>query len=291
MAGVELTKGWWDKNKPKSLKKSELDKFVGSYEKSVVAATAKKWQIDGAMYASVNESIQAVTKALEKDMAEAKKAKDSDGEKLLRDLQKSLASKQADADKFKEIKKKVNLAAASASASGTVPAAAASAPGGGGADTIINAANAAWGIVKDGKPTLTNGSKFCQAVPRGLDFTELSGWQTYSGSHTGYWENGFGVKVIKWNLTVTFQHHGTAKKTGGAFVNNFTIFCKEASVLWGFSLDVQAAVSGDAFNAGKPGAPVGAIPLVLSVSPSGVFQAETESTMYTAYGSGALKAA
>jgi hypothetical protein len=291
MASAELTKAWWDKNKPKSLKKSELDKFVGGYEKSVVAATAKKWQIDGKMYESVNESIQAVMKALEKDMGEAKKAKDSDGEKLLRDLQKTVESKKVEAGKFAEIKKKVNLPAASASASGTVPVAAASAPGGGGADTIINAANAAWGIIKDGRPTLTSGSKFCQAVPKGLDFTELSGWQTYSGSHFGSWENPLGIKFVTWDLTVTFQHHGTSKKTGGAFVTNFTIFCKECSVIWGYGLNVQASVSGAAFNAGKPGAPVGAIPLMLSISPSGPVNGETFGTLYTAYGTGALKAA
>ena len=126
-------------------------------------------------------------------------------------------------------------------------------------------------------------------MPKELKFTDLSGWKTFNGSHTGYEKNLLGIKVIDYDLTVTFQHHGTALATGGWFVHNFSIYVKNASFAWGFSCDIDASVSGSPFNSGKPEFPIGAIPVVLSVSAGGLNK-KTSSTKYTAHGSGKLEA-
>jgi hypothetical protein len=290
MANTELSKKWWDQNKPECLKKSEVDKCISKYEKSVVVAAGKKWKIDGALFESAVDSIDATMKAVDKDLAETKKAKDAEGEKLLRGVQQDLESKKAEADKFTQIKKSVDTPASASASGGQPPGAAVAGPGGVAVvvDQIINAASKAWSIVKDGKPALTNDSKFCQAMPKDFDFREYSGWKTTSKSHAGHVENFFGMKGVEYDLTVTFQHHGSSLRTGGFFLNNFTIFCKKIDVEFGFKCDIQA-VAGSPFNSGKRAFPIGAIPLVLSITTSGSLKTSTSSTKYTAHGNGLLE--
>jgi hypothetical protein len=291
MAIAELNKKWWEKNKPDCLKKSEIDKCITDYDKTVGVATSKQWKIDGNVYEGVGKAIEAALKAVGKDLAEAKKAKDKDAEKLLNEVQKDVESKKSEAEKFKEIKKDVDTPACTGGAGGGPPSAALAGEGGAAAvvEQIINAANTAWTIIKDGKPVLQNATKFCQALPKDADARDFSGWKTFSGSHTGYRENGFGINVIEYDLTVSFQYQGTSLATGGWFVNNFTIFCKEASVLWGFTCNIDASVSGAPYNSGKPEYPIGAIPLLLSISTGGFLNTKTKSYKYTAHGNGALE--
>ena len=296
---VALSKKWWLKNKPSCLSKSEIDTCIGNYDATVNAAAAKKWKIDEKLGKSIPKSIETMQKAVQKDSATAKKAKDKKAEQLLKDVLKDVDSKKSEFDKHLQLKNQSESQVANGGMSGAPSGAdvasstdgqAAKAASGGGAavvTAIVNAASAGWKIMQDGKATLSSGSKFCQALPKGKSFTEFSGWKTFSGSHTGHTENFFGVNVVEYDLTVTFQYLGTSSATGGWFVGNFSIFVKNASVSWGWSADIDASVSGSPFNAAKPEAPIGAIPLVLSISVAGNSKSMT-STKYTAYGNGKL---
>jgi len=290
MAAVELNKKWWEKNKPSSLKKCEVDKCIGDYEKTVVAAASNKWQIDESIGKNFEKTLATTTKAVDADLASAKKAKDKEAEQTLKDIQKDLASKKTAFEKYREITKEGATPATNSGVSGGPPSAALAGPGGAVAvvEQIINAANTGWTIMKDGKATLTSGAKFCQAVPKEIDFRELSGWKTYNGIHSGYYENFFGVNVVEYELVVTFQYLGTSLLSGGWFLNNFSIYVKNASVSWGFSADIDASVSGSPFNSGKPEFPIGAIPLILSISAGGANK-KSKSFKYTAHGNGKLE--
>lgn len=294
---VVLDKKFWDKNKPKCLKKCELDKCIAQYDKTVKTAADKKWVGVDSILKDVAKIIELTMKAIVKDMAEAKKAKDKKAEQTLKDLQKDVNKKKSEYDKY-FVLGALESTTAKNSGSGSVPSAAIADAGGGkpgGAGglavvkVLINAADKAWGILKDGKPVLTTGSKYCQAVPKEFKFTDLSGWKTFSGSHSGSQKNFLGMKVIEFDLTLSFQHHGSSLSSGGFFLTNYTIFVKKASVLWGFTCDINATVSGSPFNSGKPAFPVGAIPLTLSIMTGGMLQTKSKGFKYTAHGDGKLE--
>lgn len=154
---------------------------------------------------------------------------------------------------------------------------------------VVNAAKTTWDIVKDGKPQAGASSSFCQAVPDKLKFTELSGWKSKSGTWRYVIENGYGMKVINFELVWSFDYGGKAASAPGAlFVNNFTVYAKSASALWGYSGNVNATVKGNPTNVGSGGKIIGAVPLMVSASYSQPFKADGTTWLLKARGDGGL---
>lgn len=165
---------------------------------------------------------------------------------------------------------------------------------GGGADVagvIINGAQTAWDIVKDNRPQATAQTKFCQAVPDNIPWNQLHGWRTNSKSFRMRAENLLGIEVVNCAFTVTYQYDGRSSRAAGRFLNNYSIYCTSADVSWGFSVDANASVQGNAFNSGTEANPVGAVPLHFSFSIGAVFQNRTRGALLTAHGDRKLEVA
>ncbi|MCG8420663.1 MAG: DUF4157 domain-containing protein [Proteobacteria bacterium] len=156
---------------------------------------------------------------------------------------------------------------------------------------IVNTAQAAWDIIKDNRPQATAQTKFCQAVPANVPWQQLYGWQTRSSTFRFKARNGFGVTVYDCRFTLSRQWNGRTSAAAGQFLNNFTIYSNSASVAWGYTVDANASVSGNAFNSGTAQHPVGAIPLFFSFTVSTPFWSESNGTLYTAHGHRQLDAA
>jgi len=154
---------------------------------------------------------------------------------------------------------------------------------------IVNAGKTAWDIVKDNKAQSGAASSFCSAVPENLKFTELSGWKTQSGTWKYRIENLYGVDCVVVELVYSFDWGGTSDKVKGAeFVNNFTVYAKSASALWGYSGNVNATVKGNPLNVGSSKAIIGAVPLLVTASVSTVLKSDSTTWLMRARGDGRL---
>jgi hypothetical protein len=155
---------------------------------------------------------------------------------------------------------------------------------------IVNAGKTAWDIVKDNKAQSGAASSFCSAVPENLKFTELSGWKTKTGTWKYQIENLYGGDCVEIDLVYSFDWGGTSDKVKDAvFVNNFTVYAKSATALWGYSADVNATVKGNPLNVGSSKAIVGAIPLLVTASVSTVLKAGSTTWLMRARGDGKLE--
>ena len=154
---------------------------------------------------------------------------------------------------------------------------------------ITNLGKGAWDIVQDGKAKSGAKSAFCSAVPTDIKFTELYGWKTKTGTWKRIWETWYGLDVIEYELTYSFQYGGMSDKAPGAvFVNNFSVWCKSVSVMWGFSISIDASVKGQPYNSGSKKNVIGAIPLLISANAGGS-NSLGETMLLEAHGDGSLK--
>ncbi|HEX3744333.1 MAG TPA: hypothetical protein VHW09_10400 [Bryobacteraceae bacterium] len=155
------------------------------------------------------------------------------------------------------------------------------------ADTIINGLDKAWAIVKDNKPDSSAKTSFCQAIPGKIPFNELYGWKNESMPFSYELKNKLGITVIDVQLQLDCLWYGQSTKARGLFLNNFNVWCKSCDVEWGWTLNIDATVSGNAFNSGSKDAPVGAIPLIVSVQAKTMLINTTKSWKFTCHGNGA----
>jgi hypothetical protein len=155
---------------------------------------------------------------------------------------------------------------------------------------IVNAGKTAWDIVKDNKAVSGAASSFCSAVPENLKFTELSGWKTKTGSWSYKQTNLYGMDCVEIELVYSFDYNGTSDKVKGAlFVNNFTVYAKSATALWGYTGNVNATVKGNPTNVGSAKAAIGAVPLLVTASTSTVLKADSTTWLMRARGDGKLE--
>jgi hypothetical protein len=162
-------------------------------------------------------------------------------------------------------------------------------PDGGTVDSIVNAASKAWDIVKDNKPSASAKGSFCQAIPGNYAFNKISGWKKESQAWSANYSNLFGVETVSIDFELDYQWGGQIEGVSGMFLTNFNVFCKNIDVLWGYTVNVDATVSGNAFNSGSKEVPVGAIPLVVSWQVETVLMSKSKSVKLTAHGNKALQ--
>lgn len=162
---------------------------------------------------------------------------------------------------------------------------------------LVNLAKTAWDIVKDGKPSASAQSAYCQAMPskQQLAWEELAGWKTA----TFDWEYHVPSTLDDWlsldpSLDLEFhgeyQYGGESPSTPGKFLNNFTVWCKRCDVDWGWSCNVNATTQGNPFNAGSTAAPVGAIQLRVAVEYSTPIASRSVQWAFTCGGDGSYRA-
>lgn len=153
---------------------------------------------------------------------------------------------------------------------------------------IVNAGKTAWDIVKDGKATSSAASSYCSAVPEKVPFNKLYGWKKKTGTWDVIVENFYGWDVIDCKLKYSFQYGGRCDDFPGAlFMTNFSVYSPSCSVSWGVGFDVDATTRGKAFNSGSKKKVVGACPLLVRYSASGLNNLSTTIEL-TARGDGSL---
>lgn len=135
------------------------------------------------------------------------------------------------------------------------------------ADTIINAAKAAWDVIKDGKASLEVSQSNANAVPDVPDWQSLAGakgpmWIWRQKQITFVWplEDYLHVDVqimVKWDYGATY-------KGGGAYIPNVWVEVPECFVGFGWDCNIRLETRNptNASPDGQP--PVARLPVTLT---------------------------
>lgn len=115
-------------------------------------------------------------------------------------------------------------------------------------DQLLGLGKRIWKVVEAGRPVLSNRfSPTISVIPRneeGADFTfyAMENWsrpevRTYSLVY----RNLYGMSVIQFTYSVSFQHGGTYEDRG-AYITGLDVSARELSVAWGYQFDVVSTL-------------------------------------------------
>ncbi|MCX7641630.1 MAG: hypothetical protein N2Z20_03245 [Elusimicrobiales bacterium] len=137
-------------------------------------------------------------------------------------------------------------------------------------EKIVNIASKVWDMVVANKPAVNIDTKYAVALPFGVSGpSELSGWsKPKSYLLSFYFENLYGVDVIKVSYQVTYVYGGSYKGKGKYLAAVWAIPVS-VDVMWGFSFNMQAFVPDQTVvNVGTSQNPIAALQLKVSWSAS-----------------------
>lgn len=153
------------------------------------------------------------------------------------------------------------------------------------ASDVINAAQAAWKVIEDGKPSAQLSSGSCNAVPHVDDWQGLTNPQ---GPNRLTWPlvqtNGFGWHVVAASIEVRWEH-SARYKGGGAFITNCWLYVPDCTVLWSYNVNISFQAHNPS-NAGSESAPKARLPVTLSGSISCPFWTVNKQLDLILYGDG-----
>jgi len=155
-------------------------------------------------------------------------------------------------------------------------------------DQIVNIGSKAWKMVVENRPIVKVGSNYAVALPMGVKSAgELSGWsrpKSYVVSF--YFENLFGIDVIRVSYRVTYVYGGSYRGRGKYLAAVYAI-PERVDVLWGFSFKMQAYVpDATVVNVGTSANPIAALQLKVSWSASSVLKEIDGTDVYYIQGDG-----
>ena len=158
-------------------------------------------------------------------------------------------------------------------------------------DNIVNIASKIWNMIVDGKPVAGVDTKYACALPAGVSSpSELSGWskpKTYLMSF--YFENVYGIDVIKVSYQVTYVYGGSYKGKGKYLAAVWAIPVN-VEVMWGFSFNMYAYVPTETVvNVGTSKNPIAALQLRISWSASSILKRVVGTDVYYIQGDGYFK--
>lgn len=155
-------------------------------------------------------------------------------------------------------------------------------------DKIVNIASKIWDMVVNNKPALKVNTKYACALPYGVQGpSELSGWskpKSYLVSF--YFENLWGMDVIKVSYQVTYVYGGNYKGKGKYLAAVWAIPVK-VDVMWGFTFNMYAYVPSQTIvNVGTSQDPIAALQLRVSWSASTILKETSGTAVYYIQGDG-----
>jgi hypothetical protein len=127
---------------------------------------------------------------------------------------------------------------------------------------IINKGEKIWKIIQDNKAVLNATSLYANALPKGVEASELEGFSDPQfKSYRMYGKNGFGFTVYDVTYTVVHRYNGSYEGKG-KYLENVTVLPHKVSALWGYTLNL-AVTNVSTVNCGSKADPVGSILLEL----------------------------
>merc|ERR1712217_58901 len=148
---------------------------------------------------------------------------------------------------------------------------------------IVNAADVAWTIIKEGKPTAELNTKYATATPT-KNWEAMSNWKhAYTNKATSRWTNGF-YRVIDVAWEVHFLYNGEYNGKGQYLANIVPKLIK-CDVKWRFWLNVDVHVH-DRINYGNRTTPIAEISGTVTGSGGHIMIHKVRTFTYTFRGNG-----
>lgn len=136
-----------------------------------------------------------------------------------------------------------------------------------GVGDIVNAASFGWTVLKDNVPVANQQTDHANALPSGVDFTALSGWEPNPSAirFLYHCENIFGLNTTDLNVTCEWyfngQHNGA-----GQYINAASVVAS-GDVSIGSTINIKASI-GNPMNLGTSSNPLAALPVQIIIEHS-----------------------
>ena len=156
-------------------------------------------------------------------------------------------------------------------------------------EIVQNTAQAAWEVIKDGRPSAQIAQTRANAVP------QVSDWQNLTHTHgtpnhyewdlrlRNSWPFEARVVDIKFKLMWEF---GARYNNAGAFIPNIWILVPHCDVLWGYTVNINLSVGNPSNHSTTPRAPIAQIPVTVAGSVSTLAQSAQYQWGFTLRGDG-----
>lgn len=255
---AKLDLPWWKKHRQPCLSKSAVDKALADFAKA-----NRSLQTSGDAIGYF-KAIGGLKSAISKDQQTARRAKDKDAISLLAEMEKLVHA----ATKSREGHLTPNATFATSGLTKVGPVRVE--PSRSAADfndVIVNNGDRAWQLMKGNNAVSAAKSKSCQAVPKKAA-KSLADWKTEKLTWSCMLKSVTNVSVAALKFQLEYQWNGQASSTNGVYLKDYRIWVVDSRIVWGYTLNVDANVTGKPLNSGTRTSAVGAIAVNVKVQVS-----------------------
>jgi len=136
-------------------------------------------------------------------------------------------------------------------------------------NAIVNAAKTLWDVMKDNRPVANVDSDYANAIPKGAEFSELSGWYQKPSTMKLHYHTESTLLSSDIYLTISWYFNGHYQG-GGQYINAATVLAT-GDVAFAQTINVTASI-GNPMNYGTPTAPIAVLPIRVRLEQSNIFQ-------------------
>jgi hypothetical protein len=269
---ARLDPRWWNQNRPACLSKSAVDKPLSDYVR-ISQALEKSGEVNAYF-----KAVSSLKSAIAKDQQTAKKAKDKEAVRMLAEMEKLAHEQTRQREVHLTLKSDLSVKGLSGVA-GAGPPPRSDQP----APELVNGGERGWQILRDNKPVGSAKSKSCQALPKQVKATELTGWKTEKADWTCALKNERNEVTVEIDFHLQYRWNGQTPTANGLFLADFGIWA-DAKIPWGYTVNVEASVDGAPFNSGARDAVVAAIGLVVTVRVATPLKSSTQKWLIVCHG-------
>lgn len=145
---------------------------------------------------------------------------------------------------------------------------------------------AAWTVLKDGKPSISGKAASFGAIPAKAEWTELTGARGGSSPVKIFTPGALWGNNVDIQATIHFQY-GATFHGGGAYLPSITVEPTHVYVAWGFTVNLDVQMAGP-WNAGTDRAPIAAVRATLTANISTLLRSDTLVVALEIHGDGSL---
>lgn len=128
---------------------------------------------------------------------------------------------------------------------------------------LLNGAALVWQVIEAGRPSANVETQSAQALPKGVAWTQLSGWQGPAVQRFEIvFKNWLGVEAVKMRFRLQFVHSGEYRKKGH-YLTAVALIPEGVTALWGYQVNASVSVPG-LYNLGSDRDPVAGLWLALN---------------------------
>jgi len=151
-------------------------------------------------------------------------------------------------------------------------------------DDLIAVGKKVWEIIKEGQPVVDYQNDWAGAVPKGVDWMDLEGFQDMS-----YGPFAWTFKNVLGSTNVNFKWHFSYACKGsynghGAFLLNVGTAIEEIYAAWGYTVNVNATVDSNPTNYGTKVDPIAGLAVEVTMDVKSVIQSFTERCRVSIHG-------